>query len=440
MTKPRSSAHRPKLSRFVFIALALVLVAAGSLLAFWPRPTLVDLASVRRGPLQVSVDEEGRALVRNPYLVAAPAAGRLERVTLEVGDRVVADTTPLARLWPSLPPALDERAREQARAVVKASMAALEVAKVERSSAETQLQQAQSDLSRIKTLFERGLVSLSEMERYQQAQRGAQARLEASQAAIALREAELARAEAQLMDAGPEGRPVSGPEAETAEQGAEEARVNDQQEPMTLFAPIDGQVLRVLHQSQTPVAAGTPILEVGDIEQDLMVEVALVSSDAVRIQVGDEVALEAWGGPDSLKGKVARIEPIAVTKVSALGVEEQRVRVTIDLLSPAEARPGLGHGYRLKVRVITWQDADALIVPAAALFREDGGWVVFAIEGAGEKSWNGQPITRLVKRAVTLAANNGLNAALAAGLGEGEQVVLYPDKDLQDGQAVASRN
>lgn len=426
MAKQRSSAHRPKLSRYVFIALALLLVVAGMLVAFWPRPTLVDLAQVVRGPLQVSVDEEGQALVRNPYLVAAPASGRLERVTLEVGDRVEADQTPLARLWPSLPPALDERAREQARAVVKASIAALEVAKVERASAETQLQQAMSDLARIKTLFERGLVSLSEMERYQQVQRSAQSRLEASQAAIALREAELARAEAQLMDAGPEAQA--------------EASSNNHQEPMTLFAPIDGQVLRVLHQSETPVAAGTPILEIGDIEQDLMVEVALVSSDALRINVGDMVALDAWGGSDNLEGRVARIEPIAVTKVSALGVEEQRVRVTIDLLSGAEARPGLGHGYRLKVRIITWQDQDALIVPAAALFREDGGWAVLAATPAEEKSWSGQSVLRLDKRSVDLVANNGLNAALASGLTEGEQVVIYPDKDLEDGQAVASRN
>lgn len=430
MTSPsRSAAHRPRLSRFVFMAAALLLVAGGSLLAFWPRPTLVDLAMVQRGPLQVSVDEEGRALVRNPYLVAAPASGRLERVALEVGDRVEAGKTAVARLSPSLPAALDQRSREQARAVVKASEAALEVAKVEHGSAETQLQQAGSDLARIQNLFERGLVSLSELERYQQAQRSARARLDASQAAIALREAELARAQAPLMDAGPEQ--ASSDESATAK---------GPQEPMTLFAPIDGQVLRVLHRSETPIAAGTPILEIGNIETDLMVEVALVSSDAVRIQVGDAVALEAWGGAASLAGQVARIEPIAVTKISALGVEEQRVRVTIDITSPADQRPGLGHGYRLKVRIITWQDEDALILPSAALFREDGGWVVFALDGSQETSWNGQLLGRLVKRQVALAANNGLYAALSAGLVEGEQVVLYPDKDLREGQAVAPRN
>ncbi len=428
MSKQRSpSAHRPRLSRFVFIALALILIAAGSIVAFWPRPTLVDLAAVVRGPLQVSVDEEGRALVRNPYLVAAPASGRLERVELSVGDLVEAHKTPLARLWPSLPPALDERAREQARAVVKASTAALEVAKVERASAETQLEQAQSDQARMQTLFERGLVSLSELERYQQVQRGAQSRLEASQAAIALREAELARSQAQLMDGEPS------PADAGAAGGAS-------QEPMTLVAPIDGQVLQVLHRSETPIAAGTPILEVGNIEQDLMVEVALVSSDAVRIQAGDAVALEAWGGGESLQGKVARIEPIAVTKVSALGVEEQRVRVTVDILSAPEARRGLGHGYRLKVRIITWQDEDALILPAAALFREEGGWAVFALEQSEEKTWTGAAVKRLTKRLVTLAANNGLHAALDSGLNEGDQVVLYPDKDLREGQVVADRN
>lgn len=416
--------NRPRLSRFVFIAGALALVVGGSLLAFWPRPTLVDLASVVRAPLQVSIDEEAKALVRQPYLVAAPSAGRLERVTLAVGDRVEAGKTPLVRLWPSLPTALDERAREQAEAVVQAGEAALKVAEVEQGSAQTLLQQAQADLARITALFERGLVSLSEMERFQQAERAATSRLAASRAAVTLRQAELAQAQATLMQAHEPEQPQAGDSA------------------LTLRAPIDGQVLRVLLRSEQPLAPGTPILELGDIAGDLMVEAELVSSDAVRIQVGNPVALEAWGGGASLVGRVERIAPIAVTKVSALGVEEQRVRVEITLASPPEERQGLGHGYRLKARIITWQADAALVVPAAALFRDGSDWSVFVASSSEPRHGVSALLgghARLVKRAVTVEANNGLAAAIKSGLEEGEFVVLYPDKDLRAGQAVADR-
>ncbi len=432
-----AATKRPKLSRLVFIAAALLLVVAGSLAAFWPRPTLVDLASVTRGALQVSIDEEARALVRQPYLVAAPSAGRLERVQLEVGDRVEAGKTVLARLRPSLPTALDERAREQAQAVIQASAAVLEVAKVEQGSAQTQLAQAEADLARMSSLFDRGLLSLSEFERFQQAQRAAQSRLDASLAAIALREAQLAQAKASAMQTHSpqkEGPQKEAPQTEGPEVGANETA-------LTLLAPIDGQVLRVLHRSETPIQAGAAIMELGDIARDLMVEAELVSSDAVRIRVGNPVALEAWGGKATLSGEVTRIAPIAVTKVSALGVEEQRVRVEIALTSPPEARAGLGHGYRLKARIITWQTDEALVVPAAALFRDGEAWSVFAVETTQARGWQAHllPQQRLVKRRVVVEANNGLQAAVASGLQTGEQVVLYPDKGLQEGQAVADR-
>lgn len=423
---------RPKLSRLVFIAAALLLVVVGSLAAFWPRPTLLDLAPVTRSALQVSIDEEARALVRQPYLVAAPSAGRLERVQLEVGDRVEAGKTVLARLRPSLPTALDERAREQAQAVIQASAAALEVAKVEQGSAQTQLAQAEADLARMSSLFDRGLLSLSEFERFQQAQRAAQSRLDASLAAIALREAQLAQAKASAMQTHSPQKEV--PQTESPKVGANETA-------MTLLAPIDGQVLQVLHRSETPIQAGAAIMELGDIARDLMVEAELVSSDAVRIRVGNPVALEAWGGKATLSGEVTRIAPIAVTKVSALGVEEQRVRIEIALTSPPEARAGLGHGYRLKARIITWQTDEALVVPAAALFRDGEAWSVFAVETTEARGWQAHvlPQQRLVKRRVVVEANNGLQAAVASGLQAGEQVVLYPDKDLQEGQAVADR-
>lgn len=432
-----AATKRPKLSRRLFVLIAVLLVLAGSLAAFWPQATLVDLATVTKAPLQVSIDEEAKALVRQPYLVAAPSAGRLERVRLEVGDTVEVGKTPIARLWPSLPTALDERAREQAEAVVQASAAALEVAKVEQGSAQTQLDQASADLQRIASLFERGLVSLSEMERYQQAQRHAQSRLDAGLAAITLRQAELAQAKATLTPAPSTNKTNKTDGAAAADQTNTEA----EDSALTILAPISGQVLRVLHRSETPIQAGAAILELGDIAHDLMVEAELVSSDAVQIAVGNAVALEAWGGNTTLEGRVARIAPIATTKVSALGVEEQRVRVEIDLVSPETERQGLGHGYRLKARIITWSSNEALVVPSAALFRDGQTWQVFALQTVERPAWLRHilPQHRLVKRQVTLEANNGLFAALASGLEAGEQVVLYPDKDLRDGQAVADR-
>ena len=195
-----------------------------------------------------------------------------------------------------------------------------------------------------------------------------------------------------------------------------------------LYSPIDGSILQVLQESETSLPAGTPIMEIGDIGSGLEVETELISSDAVQVTVGDRVILRDWGGANDLQGEVRRINPYGFTKYSALGVEEQRVRVEIALLSPAKDRPALGHGFRLEVAIIIWQATDILTVPASALFRERGQWSVFVAQ-------NG--VARLT--AVDVGESDGIVSEVISGLLEGENVVLYPSAAVASGRKITAR-
>ncbi|WP_344965323.1 efflux RND transporter periplasmic adaptor subunit [Oceanisphaera sediminis] len=387
------------------ILLVVTLLLAGLFgYAFWPRPIPVDTGLVRRGSMMVTIDEEARTRVRERYMVSAPVAGRLLRVTLEAGDAVAAGETELARLVPAPVSLLDARAREGALAAVKAAEAAVNAARADVGRAEAASQLADAEWLRNQQLYRRGHVSASVRDQARQAAQAATATLKAANAAVVQRQAELAAARAQLGQGNP-GKMAAG---------------------VPLLAPVSGRVLQRLVQSETVVAAGTAIMEIGDPERDLEVLVELPSAEAVRVAPGNRVLIDHWGGPQPLAGVVARVEPRGFTKFSALGVEEQRVNVLIRFDGEPEARRGLGHGYRVEVRIIVWQDDRALMAPSSALFREGEQWAVLVVQG------NRARLTR-----VEVGYDNGRQAQIVAGLSEGQQLVLYPGPELADGARIA---
>jgi HlyD family secretion protein len=402
-----------KRSRLILSLAALFVIAAGLAAAFWPRPELVDLGEVTQGPMRVTIDEEGRTQVAEPYVVSTPVAGRLQRVEVDPGERVVQGETIVAHMRPANPAALDVRTREQARAAVQAAEAALRVAEADRAAAVASRDLALQELARAQRLAQEDIVSPAALERAEQNRRVAQAAVETAEAAIAMREAELANARAQLIG--------------FEDQGLASA-ISAEGEDIPLHAPADGRILRVMQQSETTLPAGAPIMEIGDVEGQLEVMVELISTDAVQVSPGDRVIVEDWGGPQALEGVVERVDPFAVTRVSALGVEEQRVPVTVGLTGPAEARAGLGHGYRVEARIVVWEADDVVRVPASALFRADEGWAVFvAADGTA----------RL--RPVEIGRQNGVTAEVRAGLSPGERVILYPSPAIADGDRIAQR-
>lgn len=392
---------------------AIVIVAAALTAAFWPQPTLVDLGTVTRGPMMQTIDEQGRTEVRDAYVVSTPVAGRLLRVEVEPGDPVIRGESQVAMMEPLNPAALDISSREQARAAVAAAEAALRVARADRNAALAEQEQAQAELDRTRALAESGTVSTAALERAERAARAANARVDTAEAAIAMREADLDIAQARLIS--------------FDDQGLWGAIANDDH-AIPLLAPADGTILQVIQQSETTLPAGTPIMEIGDIEGDLAVRVALLSTDAVQVSPGDRVIIENWGRPVPLHGVVARIDPFGTTRYSALGVEEQRVDLRVDFTGPPADRVGLGHGFRVELRIVVWEEPDALIVPSAALFRTSGGWAVFVVE-------NGIAHTRTVE----IGHNNGIEAEVLSGLSEDETVILYPSAAITEGHAVAQR-
>ncbi len=385
------------------------------LYAFWPRPTMVDLGMVQTTHLVVSIDEEAKTRVRNSYIVSAPVAGRLLRVEVEPGDMVEGSKSLVARMLPINPAALDARSKEQARANVSSAGAALRVAQAELKRANADKDLADLDHDRARKLYADGTVAKAALDRADRAARAAQAAVETARAAISMRKADLENARAQFIS-------VSTPPGSEGDQMADEA------DTIAIKAPVSGRILRLMHESETTMQAGTPILEIGDTAGDLEIVAELLSTDAVQVAPGNRVIVANWGGPKPLDGVVEKVEPWGFTKYSALGVEEQRVNAIIRFADGNGRPPRLGHGFRVEVRIVTWEDEATLSVPSAALFREGAGWAVFVVEDGDVRF---QP--------VEIGANNGTFAQVLSGLDEGAQVVLYPGPELVDGAAVAQR-
>ncbi len=401
-------------SRAWITAGAGVLLAAGLIFAFWPRAAIVDMGDVTRGRLVVTIDEEAKTRVRDAYVVSAPIAGRLLRVEVEPGDAVEGGQSTIARMLPTNPSALDIRTREQARAAVSAAEAALRVAHADFNKTMADKDLADLDMERARSLREGGHVSQAALDRAERAQRAANASLDTAKAAISMREADLANARARLISF--TERPLPG------------ADVTAGEDAIPLTAPVSGRILRVMQESETTLAAGTPILEIGDISNDLEIVAELLSTDAVQVAAGDRVIIENWGGPYPLNGVVERVEPWGFTKFSALGVEEQRVNAIINFTDPLEQRQSLGHGFRVEAQIVVWEAEDTLVVPSSALFREGGAWAVFAVQNGRVRSTE-----------VDVGRSNGVHAEILGGLDVGQNVVLFPGAGLTDGSRVKRR-
>ncbi len=402
-------------SRLILSVVALILIAGALAAAFWPRPVMVDLDAVTRGPMTVTIDEEGRTRVAEAYVVSTPVAGRLQRVEVDPGDPVMRGETIVAHMLPTNPAALDVRTREQALAAVQAAEAALRVARADLNAAVAHRDLAETELARARELSERRIASEATYDRARQNFRVAEAEVETAEAAISMREADLANARAQLIG--------------FDDQGLANAVGNTRSDDIPLYAPAHGRILRIIQQSETTLPAGAPIMEIGDVEGELEVVVELISSDAVQVAIGDRVIIEDWGGLLPLDGVVRRIDPFAITKFSALGVEEQRVPVTVAFTGSPEERALLGHGYRVEARIVVWRKEDAVRVPASALFRSDDAWAVFVAENGAA-----------AMRPVEIGRNNGVVAEVLDGLEPGQSVILYPSTTVADGTSIAPRD
>ena len=404
---------RKSRSWIIFIALALVIGALAW--ALWPRPLMVDLAKVKRQPMITTINEEGKTRVKNAYVVSTPVAGRLLRIEVVSGDEVEGGKSVIARMLPSNPAALDIRTREQARAAVSAAEAAVRVAQADLNKSKADKELAELDLNRQRTLNKSGIVSQAAVERAERTWRAAMASLDHAKAGISMRQADLVNVRARLIGfSESSGDPAS--------------NANSIKDAIAVLAPISGRILRVLQKSETTLPVGKAILEIGNISDDLEIESELLSTDAVRVAVGNRVIIKNWGGEEDLNGTVARVDPWGFTKFSALGVEEQRVKTVISFTDPPKSRLSLGHGFRVETQIVIWEDDNALVAPSSALFRDSGDWVVFIVE-------NGIATIRKVK----IGPNNGTQAQVLEGLNVGDEVILYPGSGLAEGSRVVSR-
>lgn len=401
-----------KISRFnfnfrtLFWAAAAVALAALLIFAFRPRPVLVDIGEITRGALTVAVRDEARTRARNLYVVSAPVSGRLLRVGNRAGERVEAGAV-IAVIQPAPATFVDERSRQEIQAGVRSAEAAMSLARAELEGADARLAHARLEAERTETLFAANVSSRSALDRARLDVRTAAAAVDNARAGVGVRQAALEAVRVRLI---------------------EPAALGSSARTVTIRAPVAGRVLRVLQESESVVAQGTPVMEIGD-PGDLEVVAELLSSDAARISAGAPAVIDAWGEGPALRGRVRQVEPYGFLKVSALGVEEQRVNVIIDPVDPPAAWAAVGHGYRVEAAVTVWRAETVLRTPVAALFRHQGQWAVFKVEGG-----------RAYLQPVEIGHNDGELAEVRAGLRPGEWVVVHPGQSIADGVSVRVRS
>ena len=384
-----------------------VLVIGVLVWGFWPRAVLVELVEAQRAPLTVTIEEEGRTRVIDRFIVSAPVDGVACRVQLEVGDTVQAGQT-LLSISPLESRVLDPRSRAEAEARVAAARSALELARQQAEAAGASANFQRSEIKRLKPLAEQGVISSGAFDKAQMDLLTAEAALRSANHGV-----EVARYEQQA--------------AETALKYSAGTMTGDPAIRVPVKSPITGRILQMPHECEGPVTTGQELLVVGDPSL-LEVVVDLLSADAVRVSPGMKVNFDRWGGDEPLEGQVRTIEPVGFTKISALGVEEQRVNVIVDFVSPKEDWQRLGDGYRVEARFIAWEDQDVLQVPASSLFRLNDGWALFLVE-------NGRARQRVVK----IGQRTGLVAQILEGVEEGDTVVNHPSDEVADGARITER-
>ena len=387
--------RRLLLNRRVLISVAVV---AGLLaVALWPKTTPVEVGTIARGPLVVTVDEEGTTRVRDRFVVSSPVAGRVLRIELEPGDAVKRGQV-VARIRAEAPPLLDERTRAESQAAIESARAALGRARADEQRGRATLAHLQREVTRVRGLVQAGALSTQELEARETEAKVAEESVNAAVFAVQAATSELQRAQARLAPSNPEaaGRIVS------------------------VTAPVSGVVLKRMRESESIVPAGDPLIEIANPRQ-LEIVADLLSTDAVRVKPGARAIIEQWGGEKTLDARVRRIEPAGFTKISALGVEEQRVNVILDFVDPAAAWAALGDAYRVEVRIVLWESPSVLLVPTSALFRVGDSWAVFIVDA-----------DRARRVLVTLGHQTGQQAEVVSGLSEDARVILHPVDTLTD--------
>lgn len=379
-----------------------VLLAAFVAIGLWPKAVPVEVATVERGTLIVTVDEEGMTRVKNRYVISAPVAGQLRRIDWKAGAVVEAGKTVLAVLEPSSADFLDARSQAQAEARVRSAAASREAAVAQRDRAQTARKMSADDYARAQKLFERKALSAQEFDQAQMRATTAEQEARAADFAVQVAEFELEQAKAVL----------------TRGDGAATASVIA---PMEVVSPVSGRILKVYQESARVVPSGVPLLEIGD-PADLEVRIEVLSRDGVAVRPGARVSLEQWGGAEPLAACVRLVEPSAFTKISALGVEEQRVYVVADFIDPYERRATLGDSYRVEARIVVAERQDVLRVPAGALFQRNGRWQAFLVQGG-----------RAHLKTVAIGQTNGVVTEILNGANLGDQVVVYPGDKVAEG-------
>ena len=390
------------------------LLAAGAALLFlalawalWPKPVMVEFAELQKGPLVVTVDEEGKTRIKDVYSVSTPITGKLVRLSLEAGDRVQKDATTVAIIEPMAPAFLDVRATRELEAQLQAANAAVALAEAEVNQATAELEFAKSELKRAEALIRSKAISDRALERARIDGDTRQAALAKAKANLEVRKRELESAQARLI--GPE-------EAWKGEVPAGCC--------VTVRAPVSGRVLRLIQESERVIVAGTPLIEIGDPD-NLEIVVELLSVDAVKVREGAVASVQGWGGTP-LVAKVTRIEPAGFTKVSALGIEEQRVRTILKLEAGAQTADRLGHEFRVFVKISVYETPNALRVPISALFRQRGQWSVYTVERGRARAVQ-----------IDIGQRNTSFAEVLTGLSEHAIVILHPNDRVGDGVRVA---
>ncbi len=406
-TAPKTGSRRPAAWRR-FIPHAIVAGLVGAIVfGMLPKPIEVEIAPVTAGPLTVSVLEEGKTRIRHRYTISAPVGAHLNRVELRAGAPIEAGKTVLATLTPEASSFLNPRAQAEAEARVKASEATRMMHETQVERARAALDLAQKEMARARELKKSGAIATKEWDTAE------------SQATVLSRELHMAEFSLQTAD-------FEVAQAKAALQQAQ-SPAPEKVEPLKILSPVDGFILNVFEESARVVTPGMPIMEVGD-PRDMEAEIELLSSDAAGVQPGAEVSIEQWGGDQPLRGRVTVVEPGGYTKVSSLGVEEQRVKVRVDFLDPVPPGYLMGDRYRVEARIVTWHAANVVQVPAGALFRRGGDWMTFVARG-------GQ--AHLTK--VEVAHLNGVAGQVLSGLNSGQSVVMHPPDVLADGSRVKGR-
>ena len=386
------------------ITILVLIVAAGALAwALWPRPIAVETAKIDRRNIEIFIEEEGKSQIRDVFTVSAPITGQMQRVNLHAGDAVTKDETVVASMQPADPGLLDARARRVAEAAVEAARAGVDLAAAQVREAEAQLAFAKEELDRASTLVRRGTISQRAYDKAKLDVETAAAAVESAKAQLRVRQRELESAEAALIEGGKAGGATC---------------------CVDVRAPVSGRVLRVLTESEQVVQAGTPLVEIGD-PADLEIVSDLLSRDAVRIKPGAAATIEGWGGP-VLAATVSRVDPSAITKVSALGIEEQRVNTILSLEGDPSSWAGLGHGFRVVVRISLWKGQNLIAVPIGSLFRQGADWAAYVVVDG-----------KAVLRSLQIGARNTEYAEVKSGVAEGDVVILHPSDLIGDGTAVS---